>query len=298
MPETPTARRATPTRPVRRLPALLAAFLLLAAGPAAAWGKLGHRLVATLATEELSPAARAEAARLMAGEPEPTLAGISTWADQLREHDPGLGRRSAPWHYVNLGEHGCRYDAATACRGGDCVVEAIREQAAILADRSRSDAERLRALKFVVHFIGDVHQPLHAGFARDRGGNRIQVRLPAPFIPPYANGNPGSNLHSVWDGGLLHSAGLDEDDHLERLRALPMAVEVVDPALPPPAGDWAGESCRLVLQDGLVPPAATLDVAYYATWRPVAEARVRIAASRLAAVLDAALAGDPAATID
>jgi hypothetical protein len=269
---------------------LLAALLLLAPGPAAAWGKLGHRLVAALAAEDLTPAARVEAARLMAGEPEPTLAGISTWADELRENDPGLGRRSAAWHYVNLGEQGCRYDAATACPGGDCVVEAIREQAAILADRTRSDADRLQALKFVVHFVADVHQPLHAGFARDKGGNTIQVRLPARFIPPYANGNPGSNLHSVWDGGLLHSAGLEEADYLARLRSMDLAVRVPSAMLPPAAGEWAEESCAIVLRDGFMPSTPSLREGYYASWRPLAEERVRVAASRLAMVLDAALA--------
>src|SRR5690606_36773485 len=78
--------------------------------------------------------------------------------------------------------------------------EAIRTQAAILADRERSDADRLQALKFVVHFVGDVHQPMHAGYARDRGGNTIQVNYRGR----------GSNLHSLWDSTLLGWRGMDE----------------------------------------------------------------------------------------
>lgn len=289
MPATPLSSRA------RRLLAacLASACLLWAPPPAAAWGKLGHRLVATLAEQELSPAARRELARLLAGESDPTLAGISTWADELREHDPGLGRRSATWHYVNIGEAGCRYQAADACPGGDCVVEAIRAQAAILADRGRGDAERLRALKFVVHFVGDVHQPLHAGFARDRGGNSIQVRVPAAFIPPWAEGNAGSNLHAVWDSGLLHSAGLGEASYLAHLRALPLAVPALRTPLPPPAGRWAEESCAIVLREGFRPARAALGTDYYASWRPLADERLRRAGSRLAALLDAALAPAP-----
>jgi nuclease S1 len=271
------------------LAACLAAACLLLPPPAAAWGKLGHRLVGALAADELTPAARAEVARLLAGEPEPTLAGISTWADDLRANDPGLGRRSAPWHYVNIGEAGCRYRADDACPGGDCVVEAIRTRAAVLADRSRDDAERLQALKFVVHFIADVHQPLHAGFARDRGGNTIQVRVPTAFIPPWAEGNPGSNLHAVWDGGLLHSAGLDEAAYLSHLRALPLALPVLRDPLPPPAGRWAEESCAIVLREGFLPARAELGTDYYATWRPLADERLRAAGSRLAQVLEAAL---------
>lgn len=282
-----------PPRARRPAPGLALVALLLACGPALAWGKLGHRLVGELAESELTPAARAEASRLMAGEPEPTLAGISAWADELRERDPELGRRSAPWHYVNLGEAGCRYHADSACPGGNCVVEAIHAQTAILADRRRGVAERLQALKFVVHFIGDVHQPLHAGFARDKGGNTIQVRIPARFIPPWANGNPGSNLHSVWDSGLLHSSGLNDAVYLRHLRALPMAVPALREPESPPVGTWAEESCEIVLRDGFGPTDAELGTGYYATWRPLADERLRRAGSRLAAVLNAALAAEP-----
>jgi nuclease S1 len=278
------------SRPALLFAGCLAAACLLFPPAASAWGKLGHRLVGSLAADELTPAARAEVERLLAGEAEPTLAGISTWADELRANDPGLGRRSAPWHYVNIGEAGCRYRAADACPDGDCVVEAIRSQAAILADRDRGDGERLQALKFVVHFVADVHQPLHAGFARDRGGNTIQVRVPEAFIPPWADGNPGSNLHAVWDGGLLHSAGLGEADYLAHLRALPLALPALADPLPPTAGSWAEESCAIVLREGFRPPRAKLGTGYYATWRPLADERLRRAGSRLASLLNAALA--------
>src|SRR5690606_7611338 len=144
---------------------------------AQAWGPLGHRLVVRLAQAQLAPPAQVEVQRLLATEGLQSLADIANWADELRSSDPGLGRRSARWHYVNLGELGCRYDAQAACRDGNCVVEAINAQAAILGDRGRSDAERLQALKFLVHFVGDVHQPMHAGYARDRGGNTVQLQL-------------------------------------------------------------------------------------------------------------------------
>src|SRR5690606_17278990 len=159
----------------------------------------GHRLVARLAEYQLTGEARTEVHRLLAVERHRGLADIATWADELREHDPDLGRRSAKWHYVNIGEHDCRYEAQLACRNGDCIVEAIRAQTAILADRARPDAERLQALKFVVHFVGDVHQPMHAGYARDRGGNTIQINYR----------DRGSNLHALWDSTLLGWRGMD-----------------------------------------------------------------------------------------
>lgn len=262
---------------------LLAALLLAVAPSASAWGSLGHRLVASLASDDLSPATRREIALLLEGEKDPTLAGVSTWADELRANDPGLGRRSSPWHYVNLAEDGCAYDAARDCKGGDCIVEAIRRQAAILADRSRPIEERRRALKFVVHFVGDVHQPMHAGFARDKGGNTVQIRVRG------RNGERGTNLHSYWDSGMLEAAGLGESAYLARLRAMPLAVALDRNPLPPAAGAWAMQSCRIATTHGVYPKGPRLAQGYDTRWRPVAEIQLRRAGARLAHVLNGAL---------
>lgn len=116
------------------------------------------------------------------------MASVSTWADEVRS------RETAAWHYVNPPDGSCSYEPARDCPGGNCVVEAINGQVAILKSRA-SDAERLVALKWVVHLVGDVHQPLHAGFKGDKGGNRYQVQ---------AFGR-GMNLHSLWDGGLIRN---------------------------------------------------------------------------------------------
>lgn len=259
--------------------ALLIALLLLLPFDALAWGPLGHRLVALLALDELDPAVRRDIDALLAGEPDPSLPGIANWADELRANDPDLGKKSAKWHYVNIAEHDCVYQPERDCPGDACVVAAIRDQTAILADRSLPRAQRLQALKFVVHFIGDVHQPLHAGYARDKGGNDVQINL---------NGR-GSNLHQLWDSGMLNAADLDENAWLQRLRALPLAVSVAKPALPPDAAGWAEASCRIALQPGLYPAKATIDENYVQTWRPEAEAQLRRGGSHLAAVLNAAL---------
>lgn len=238
---------------------------------ARAWGPLGHRLVGHLAQSELSPKARAEVARLLRGEAEPTLAGVSTWADELRSNDPGLGRRSSRWHYVNLAEDGCRYEAARDCKRGDCVVEAIRRQRAVLADRSKPDAARAQALKFLVHFVGDVHQPLHAGHAENRGGNDIQINLDGK----------GSNLHRLWDSELLATAKRAEPEWLTRLRKLPSPKDTgTEPAR------WAEASCRVVLREGFMPPRAKIGQDYVLRWRPVAEGQLRQAGHALATLLN------------
>lgn len=249
----------------------------LAAPDAHAWGELGHRIVGHLAEARLTPAARAEVARLLAGEAEPTLAGVSTWADRLRDappaDDPELGRRTSTWHYVNLAEDGCRYDAARDCPDGNCVVGAIERQVATLRDRTQPAEARLRALKFVVHFVGDVHQPLHAGFAHDKGGNDFQVQFRGE----------GSNLHRVWDSGLLRAAGHEEHDLVAKLRADATRVALATPAA------WAEASCRVAVQDGFYPAKRTLDDAYTRTWMPTVDAQLGAAGWRLADVLNDAL---------
>lgn len=269
----------------RRLLAL--AFLLAVASPAFAWGRLGHRLVADLAADDLNAKARAEVERLLAGEPEPTLAGVANWADDLRANDPDLGKRSSKWHYADIAEHGCAdYVPPRDCPNGDCVIEAIRAQTAILADRSQPIAARRQALKFVVHFIGDVHQPLHAGFSRDKGGNTVQVR-----IPTAGGGDKGGNLHSLWDSGLIELTGLDEPAYLARLRALPLAVDVPKKVLPPESPAWAQQSCRIATRPGVYPPSAAIDPAYVRTWTPLVDEQLRRGGAHLAQVLNAALGG-------
>ena len=122
-------------------------------------------MIAAEAQQLLTPAARAEVDRLLALEPGATLASISTWADETRS--PG----TASWHYVNFPrDAGCAYEAPRDCPGDACVVGAIARQEAVLTSTA-ADAEKLVALKYLVHFVGDVHQPLHAGYADDKGGN-------------------------------------------------------------------------------------------------------------------------------
>ena len=209
---------------------LSALFLIALAGQAFAWSKQGHQLVGELAERELSPTARDQVQRLLAGEPEPTLAGVSTWADEIRAQSrtPAgntLGELSSRWHYVNFPGEGCDYVPARDCPDGNCVIGAINAQAAILRDRSRSDEERRNALKFLVHFVGDAHQPMHAGFGHDRGGNNFQVNYRGKALPE----GQGTNLHGVWDYWLLQSAGLDNPAYIEKLLQSPV------PADPAPA---------------------------------------------------------------
>lgn len=248
----------------------------LISAPAFAWGAQGHRLVARVAETRLEPAAKAEVERLLALEPGETLASVAPWADQVRANDPDLGRRSARWHYINMGEDGCVYDHARHCRDGNCVIEALKAQSARLGDRNLADAERLQALKFVVHLAGDIHQPLHAGYSHDKGGNAYQLQF---------NGR-GTNLHSFWDSGMFYALQLDDDQFLQRLQALPAPTGIVAPRLQRDAAQWAEQSCRIATREGVYPAKRTVDEDYTNTWRPVAEAQLRLAGERLAALLN------------
>ncbi|MBB1473715.1 MULTISPECIES: S1/P1 nuclease [unclassified Luteimonas] len=267
-----------------RLPffaALLTFAAAFAPGDALAWSAEGHRIVARIAEAGLSPAARVEVDRLLEGEADPTLAGIAAWADELRDTDPEAAKASARWHFVNF-QGRCAFDAATDCAGNDCVIGAINRNYLLLAQHGRADGERRDALKFLVHFVGDAHQPLHAGLRDDAGGNRHQVNYKGD----------GSNLHRIWDGTILERRGLKSRAYAAELLArAPLAQ---DPTLQSqtPALDWALESCRIIEAGDVYPPEGrrVLGDTFLDARLPIVEERLRKAGARLAAMLNHALA--------
>jgi hypothetical protein len=157
--------------------------MLLSAAPAQAWSELGHRLVGELAEPQLSPAVRKEVAALLQGEPEPTLGGVAYWADALRGSDPERFQATSRWHYVNTPPGVCRFERERDCDGDACVVGAIEAQSRALADRTLPVAQRRDALKFLVHLVGDAHQPMHASHHPDRGGNGFELTLRTGIEP-------------------------------------------------------------------------------------------------------------------
>jgi hypothetical protein len=252
-----------------------AVFVLVSAlscAPAAlAWGPLGHRIVARLAEAQLTPRAKVEEEKLLAVRGENYLDQVANWADDLRDTDPVLYRRTRKLHYLNFQSGDCLYDPPRDCRNGDCVVAAIAKYSSILADRSNSPAGRAQALAFVVHFIGDVHQPLHAGYRHDAGGNDFQVRWQGQ----------GTNLHRIWDSAMLDDAHLSTAQYTRRLLA-----ERTPIATGGTPAEWAQESCRIDRDDGVYPSSHVIDEAYMQRERPIAERRLRQAGARLAALLN------------
>lgn len=244
------------------------------AAPAQAWNGFSHRLVAELALEQLSDPARAQWDALLAQEPGADPGTVARWADTVREQ-PAY-RHTARLHYVNFPRGQCRFDRARDCPEGACIVAGIEHYSAMLADPQRPAGERLEALKFVVHLVADVHQPLHAGHFDDRGGNRFQISLEGQ----------GSNLHAVWDRQILASAGLRARQYRERLAP---HVAAAQPG-PLDAARWAEESCALIESAGIYPKRpGQLPSDYLEQRRALAEQRIVLAAARLATVLEQAL---------
>lgn len=232
-----------------------------------AWGADGHRLIAELAQMQLTPEAAAEVNRLLGLEPRATMVSVSNWADEKRSG------ATAPLHYVNLPEGDCSYSRERDCQDGRCVVEAITAKLAVLRSTA-PDAERLAAVKWVIHLVGDVHQPLHVGLASDKGGNLYQVR---------AFGR-GSNLHAVWDGELIRrrAGGLSRLLQ-DATTASPSSSRTADPAR------WASESCAVRTAAGFYPEGRVAGPAYAEQWDDELVAQLALAGRRLADVLNGAL---------
>lgn len=256
----------------RRFLLLILGFCLATfAAPASAWGDLGHRLVAALAEQRLAPATRERALALLADEGIRDLAAVAGWADQARDRPEY--RWTTRLHFVNLPAD-CSYQPGRDCARGECIVDALQRFRRTLADRAQPRAARAEALKFLLHLAADIHQPLHAGYAGDLGGNQHQLSLDGR----------GTNLHAVWDRELLGSAGLDFEAWLARL-----APRAVDGAGPLEPAHWAQESCRLIASEAIYPARRAIDGRYLDRQRPLAEARLLLAAVRLAALLEEAL---------
>ncbi len=169
----------------------LALLLLVMSSPAYGWGPNGHRIVGRIAMNHLSE----EAARAIEGLIGPEgLDQVSTWPDEIRA-DPSW-RKSTPWHFISI-EDGETLETTARDPAGD-ILEAMQRFEAVLRDPQASRQAKQEALKFIVHFVGDVHQPLHVGRRADRGGNGTEVMWFAEK----------ANLHSVWDSHLIENEKL------------------------------------------------------------------------------------------
>ncbi len=204
-----------------------------------------------------------------------TLVDISTWADQ-DGHDAVPG--SAPWHYVNVPITANRYEDRY-CARGNCVVAKIKRFRSVLTDRKAPLRERRQALLFLVHFVEDIHQPLHVGDNHDRGGNLTQIQFRGE----------GTNLHRLWDSGLISEIDRTERNWVERIEPL-LTQDNLRAWSRGSVEDWATESLQVAKSAYLFPAGARqpmesgtqLGKEYVTFARPLLERRLAQAGVRLA----------------
>jgi hypothetical protein len=203
------------------------------------------------------------------------LYSIASWADEIRKQR----RETAPWHYVNI-PLGATYNARQDCpEPKSCVVEKITEFTRVMTDKTASREQRAEALKFVVHFVGDAHQPLHA-VGEAKGGNGIHVQ----FLDSNRCGRYECNLHGVWDTSLIQHTGLNRQEYADRLEELIKSEHLAGQDGGTPE-QWANESAALVktawVQDG-----TDLDEGYYQREIKVVDRQMALAGLRLARLLN------------
>jgi hypothetical protein len=259
-----------------------AAAIALTPSPAFAWGKTGHRVVAKIADAQLSGLARAHIRELL-GQAE-SLDEAANWPDEMKSHPSTFWQKTAsPWHYVTL--NGVLYDHAPS--EGD-ALEALNRFSTMLRDPNASLQDKQLALRFIVHLVGDLHQPLHVGKCCDRGGNEVKVKWFGRDL----------NLHSVWDSALVDEQQLSFTEYAEKLGRHTSSEDVIawwdiNPR------DWISESAQIreTVYPKLPPKGAKdkkgqpalpeLSYNYVYQFTPVMEQRLSQAGVRLAAYLNA-----------
>ncbi|HEX7367778.1 MAG TPA: S1/P1 nuclease [Pelobium sp.] len=244
----------------------LGSFLLIS------WGVTGHRSIAKIAENHLSAKAAVAVKGILGDE---DMAMVSTFGDEIRSNPKY--RNQGSWHYINPPQN---YDYQQFVRylKSDTtanVYNALLKMVGELKDSKTSKEERLFALKMVIHLVGDLHQPMHVSRAEDQGGNKIQLRF----------NYKGSNLHSIWDSGLIDYSGLTFTE-------MATALDDVSPVKikqwqNDPLTKWLFESYQIsaVLYKD-VEGKTSLDYTYYPEHSKIYKERIQKAGIRLAGLLN------------
>ncbi len=254
---------------------------------ALAWGPEGHSIVAEIAQRRLSPVAAARVEAIL-GKGH-SLASSANWADDVRGKRP----ETTNWHFVDIKLADSNYDPARDCKPdpkGDCTIAALDRLRETL--RCGDAAARLDALRFIVHFIGDLHQPLHT-VDEARGGNDIAVKVTFKGITCSKNCDLDTNFHAAWDGAVITRSAWAWGGYVDRLESGFLATpEARDPAAA--AGtptDWLLQThAAAVTVWNLKPANNVLDETYLGQVTPVLDRQLGLGGLRLAAYLNDAFA--------
>lgn len=263
-----------------------AALLLATTVPGWGWGHEGHRLTALVAQNFLLPETQAAIRELLGNQ---SIADVATWADDIRNSRS----ETAPWHFVDIPKDQAKYDRERDCPANpkdtqwrDCAVDRLLYFEMRLADKTLSHDDRVEALKFIVHFVGDIHQPLHA-IGDERGGNGIHVT----FLGSKSCGGYNCNLHGVWDSEMIDHHGMSEQKYTAYLLA-----DIAEHDWQKLAGgnpvQWANASHRYAV-NAFAPDGAMLMSDYYNDEIKVIDSQLALGGLRLARVLNTILSGQP-----
>lgn len=278
--------------PMRKiLTTAIASSALTLSAAASAWWGAGHSALCEAALQQVSPSTRAQIEQLLAdnntaAEGYTSFGSQCVWADDIKPDRP----ETSPWHYLNIPPDIDDVVFTARPEQGD-ILTALETYLPTLADHDAGAAERLEALRFVGHMVGDLHQPMHLGFEEDWGGNKYRLSLPDDIKRLlHEDKRDQTNMHAVWDGYLLiYASGLAGE-----------SIAALTAANPPIADgnyvDWANESLTIsrspevrYANEGRL---TELTEDYLTINAPTAIECLRQGAARLAALLDRAFAQD------
>jgi hypothetical protein len=253
-----------------------ALFAVVPLQQAASWGAGGHSVVAEIAQRRLAPDVARKIRALLGGDI--SLASVAGWADQVVLLRPNTFN----WHFVNIPYDATGYVPQRDCKEtpkGDCVVNAVERSRATLADRSAPRGKRVEALMLLVHFAGDIHQPLHCVDRNDAGGNNLAVTF---FDKPMS-------LHAVWDYGIIDKRSFDWGEYVRQLEQGWFPGKDLKKLQRGTPAEWAWEAHMAAVEVAYVlPEDLKLGDAYYQRSLPTVDRQLALAGLRLARLLNEA----------
>ena len=260
----------------RYLCTILTCLLLFSySGGTPAWSGPVHNVIGTLAVSQLQDETRTRLEGLVGTLDEKSIGQACNWPDVIRDEDEW--EWSKPLHYINIPRGDFSYQASRDCPDGRCATEAIKHYAGVLARPGNTRQENWQAFAWLCHLVADLHQPMHAGFADDRGGNDYEVTVAGETM----------NLHYFWDHVVV-MAHADDWRELQRLVQAAPAPATGTGWKPDVVNNWTNES-HAVAVDGAYPPSTHIDEGWASQHRKIAIERINLAAARLALLLETIL---------
>ena len=234
---------------------------LVLSQPAFSFSDLGHKMVAAIAWQKLTPYAKQNVERIL-GVGEKRFVNASVWADHIKSDE--RFNYLKPMHYVNMPKQASVYNRKQDCKKDKCAVQAIHTFSEVLTNGK--DKDKQLALRMLIHVLGDLHQPLHAGLKEDRGGNWYEVKYQDTYL----------SLHKFWDNQLVKRMKLDWQEAASQLKVSERSVSLSQPEI------WAQESHKIAInQVYQVKENSLISEQYLSMADEVIKSRISIAGWRL-----------------